>query len=113
MNIASLSSSNSWDQRAQQEASSIGDLNSLAASPNKEGGELRESFTNFVGESLFGQMLAAFRSSGSQPAYMGGGQAEKIFQGQLDQVLVQELTEASADKIAEPMFNLFQLSRQR
>ena len=74
---------------------------------------LKEKFTEFVGESLFGQMMSALRSGQEQPAYLGGGHAEKIFQGQLDQIMVQEITEASAERVAEPMFELFQLSRAR
>ena len=45
-------------------------------------------------------------------AYFDGGRAEKIFQGQLDQVLSEELSKASASKISDPMFKLFQLRRQ-
>ena len=72
---------------------------------------LRDAFTDFVGESLFGQMLSAMRSTVKQPAYFGGGQAEEIFQSQMDQVLVQKLSDASADRIADPMYELFRLGQ--
>ncbi|OYW85535.1 MAG: hypothetical protein B7Z22_08375 [Hyphomonas sp. 32-62-5] len=42
----------------------------------------------------------------------GRVRAEEIFQGQLDQVLSEELSKSSADKIADPMFELFMLKRQ-
>jgi hypothetical protein len=71
---------------------------------------LREQFRAFVGNTLFGQMLSAMRESLDKPAYFHGGRGEEIFQQQLDQTLVEEITEASADQIADPMFELF---RQR
>jgi len=66
--------------------------------------ELRERFTQFVGEAFFGQMIKAMRSTVGKPAYFHGGRAEEVFQGQLDQQLAQHLTEASAARFAEPMF---------
>jgi Rod binding domain-containing protein len=72
----------------------------LAAEQN----ELRERFTQFVGEAFFGQMIKAMRSTVGKPAYFHGGRAEEVFQGQLDQKLAEHLTEASAARFAEPMF---------
>ena len=74
-------------------------------------GELRESFNDFVGQTFFGQMLSSMRSTQEETPYFNGGRAEKIFQGQLDQVLTEELSESSASKIADPMFKLFQAHR--
>jgi peptidoglycan hydrolase FlgJ len=73
----------------------------------KRGGnaeELRERFTQFVGETFFGQLIKSMRATTGKPAYFHGGRAEEVFQGQLDQKLAQHLTEASADRFAEPMF---------
>jgi peptidoglycan hydrolase FlgJ len=66
--------------------------------------KVQETFRTFVGESFFGQMIKAMRSTQGKPAYFDGGQAEEVFRGQLDQALAQKMTEASADKIADPMF---------
>lgn len=74
--------------------------------------ELRKTFQDFVGQTFFSQMIASMRSTQQEPAYFHGGQAEKIFQGQLDQVLSEEITKASASEISDPMFKLFQLRRQ-
>lgn len=82
-----------------------------AQEPSGEGDALRESFQQFVGQTLFGQMLSSMRKTVDQPAYMHGGQTEKIFQQQLDQIMVEDITEASADTIADPMFELFTLRR--
>ena len=77
-----------------------------------EGADLKEAFTQFVGQTLFGSMLASMRSTVGKPAYMHGGRTEEVFQQQLDQKIVENLTEASASTIAEPMFDLFQLQRR-
>ncbi len=74
--------------------------------------ELQERFTEFVGQTLFGSMLASMRKSLEKPAYMHGGRTEEVFQQQLDQLMVEELTESSAGTIAEPMFDLFSLQRK-
>jgi len=67
--------------------------------------ELREKFTQFVGETFYGQMIKSMRSTVGKAAYFDGGQAEKVFQGQLDQQLAQHLTETTADRFAKPLFN--------
>ena len=74
----------------------------LKASANAE--ELRERFTQFVGETFFGQMIKSMRAMTDKPAYFHGGRAEEVFQSQLDQKLAEHLTEASADRFAEPLF---------
>jgi len=69
-----------------------------------EAKKVQETFRTFVGESFFGQMMKAMRSTQGKPAYFHGGQAEEVFRGQLDQTLAQEMTAVSADRIADPMF---------
>jgi hypothetical protein len=66
--------------------------------------ELRKQFTQFVGETFYGQMIKAMRSTVGKPAYFHGGRGEEVFQGQLDQQLAEYMTAASAQTIAEPMF---------
>jgi hypothetical protein len=66
--------------------------------------ELREKFTQFVGETFYGQMIKSLRSTVGKPAYFDGGRAEEAFRGQLDQKLAEHLTEATADRFAEPLF---------
>jgi len=72
----------------------------------------RETFRQFVGETVFGQMLASLRKTVDKAPYMHGGRAEEVFQGQLDQELAKNLAESSADRFADPMFDLFMLQRQ-
>jgi Rod binding domain-containing protein len=86
-------------QGAPGSASSSDSLKGTAKS-----GELREKFTQFVGESFYGQMLKSMRATVGKPAYFYGGHAEEVFQGQLDQTMAEHLTKASASKFADPMF---------
>jgi Rod binding domain-containing protein len=74
------------------------------ASDSDQTAELREKFTQFVGEAFFGQMIKAMRSTVGKPAYFHGGRGEEAFQGQLDQKMAEELAEKSASRFAEPMF---------
>jgi len=81
----------------------------LTPSPNSgvtdKSAELRKQFTQFVGEAFYGQMLKAMRATVGKPAYFHGGRAEEVFQGQLDQQMVEHLTEATAAKFSEPLFD--------
>ena len=74
--------------------------------------ETRKAFDSFVGQTFYGQMLKSMRSSVGKSAYFHGGQAEEIFQQQLDQVMTEEMTTASADTFTGPMYDLFTLQRQ-
>jgi Rod binding domain-containing protein len=75
-----------------------------SSAPEKSSDELRAQFTQFVGEVFFGQMIKAMRATTEKPAYFHGGRGEEVFQGQLDQKLAEHLTETSAERFAEPMF---------
>ena len=72
----------------------------------------RETFHEFVGQTFFSQMLGAMRKTVDKPAYFHGGRAEEIFQGQLDQILSEKLTEATAETFSEPMYELMMLPRR-
>jgi peptidoglycan hydrolase FlgJ len=65
---------------------------------------VRDAFTSFVGETFFSQMIKSMRSTTDKSAYFHGGKGEEIFTAQLDQVLSGEMTTASADQFANPMF---------
>lgn len=73
-----------------------------AKSPSKE--EVKQHFTQFVGETFYGQMFKAMRSTVGKAAYFNGGRAEEMFQGQLDQTMSEQMTKRTASKFVEPMF---------
>jgi len=93
---------------AVKELKGFGALDASDAIPLQSKGnsaeEVREKFTQFVGETFYGQMFKAMRSTVGKPAYFHGGRAEEAFQGQLDQTMTEELTKTTASKFAEPMF---------
>jgi peptidoglycan hydrolase FlgJ len=74
--------------------------------------QLRETFNEFVGQTFFSELIKSCRKTQQPSAYFHGGRAEQIFQGQLDQVLSEVLSERTASTIADPMFELFMLKRQ-
>jgi len=73
----------------------------------------KEAFQDFVGQTLFGQMLSSMRSTIGKPAYFHGGRGEEVFQQQLDEVLVEKISDASASTVADPMYELFRLQRSQ
>jgi hypothetical protein len=66
---------------------------------------LHQAFDKFVGNALYGQMLSSMRKSQNKPAYFHGGRTEEIFQGQLDQRLVDSLTAAKGGELADAMYH--------
>lgn len=74
---------------------------------NKENPELKKAFTDFVGQTFYGQMLKSLRSTVDKPAYFHGGRGEELFQEQMDRVLSEKLAETSADNFSDSMFDLF------
>ncbi|MFV1965565.1 MAG: rod-binding protein [Pirellulaceae bacterium] len=87
------------------------DAGLLQPTEEQDSQALHEAFNSFVGETFFGQLLGAMRKTVREPAYFHGGRAEEVFQGQLDQLLSQHMSEASADSFSDPMFELFNLGR--
>ena len=81
------------------------------ANPAAKQADVREAFDSFVGQTFFSQMLSSLRETVDKPAYFHGGRAEEVFQGQLDQMLSEKISEASAEQFAQPMFELFMLQR--
>jgi Rod binding domain-containing protein len=66
--------------------------------------KLRDAYRDFVGKTFFSQLLKSMRSTVGKPAYFHGGQAEEVFRSQLDQHLADNMSDASASRIADPMF---------
>jgi hypothetical protein len=73
--------------------------------------EFRKAFTDFVGQTFYGEMLKQMRASVDKPAFVHGGMGETIFQSQLDQVLVERMSDASASSFSGPMFDLLMAKR--
>ena len=95
------------------------DLHSLVPSPRppapRAGGhdspELKEAFTDFVGQTFFGELVKQMRATLHKPAFFHGGMGEDIFQSQLDQVLVERISENSAKTFSDAMYQLLMAPR--
>jgi len=73
--------------------------------------ELHKAFTDFVGQTFFGELLKQMRASVDKPAFFHGGMGEDIFQSQLDQILVERITDASGPTFSDPMYQLLMARR--
>lgn len=90
--------------------SEAGSDSSVTSRPAGQG-DLKDAFQDFVGQTFFGEMIKAFRTTQQPSKYFHGGRAEEIFQGQFDQVLAETLSDSSAEQISNPMYELFMLKR--
>lgn len=69
--------------------------------------ELRRTFQKFVAGTFYKQMLKSLRKMHGKPAYFHGGQAEEIFQAQMDQQVAEDLAESRGDALAAPFYESF------
>jgi Rod binding domain-containing protein len=65
---------------------------------------LPEAFDQFVGDTFFRQMLKSLRSTTGKPAFMHGGQAEVMFQSQMDEILITDMAKATRDSFSGELF---------
>ena len=86
-------------------------LTSKGAAKSEKPEELKNAFGDFVGNTFYGQLIASMRKTVDKPAYFHGGRGEEVFQGQLDQMLAEKLSDATQEQFAGPMFKLFMLGR--
>jgi hypothetical protein len=68
--------------------------------------ELRKTFTAFVGQTFYGELVRQLRASVPKSPLIHGGFGEDVFQSQLDQILVERISQASAPRFSEPMYQL-------
>jgi hypothetical protein len=78
--------------------------------------EARDAFQKAIGNTFYRQMMKSLRESTSKAAYMHGGQAEDIFQAQLDEILIERMSEANggdfSDRLFEQQFPNFRETRK-
>jgi Rod binding domain-containing protein len=70
--------------------------------------ELRQAFQEFVAGTFYKQMLGAMRKTHGEAAYMHGGQAERVFQGQLDQQVAEDMAKRQGAALTGSLFAAFQ-----
>lgn len=73
--------------------------------------ELREAFTDFVGQTFFGELVKQMRATVHKSEFFHGGMGEDIFQTQLDQIMVERMSKTSAKSLSDPMYELLMAPR--
>ena len=68
--------------------------------------KFRELLHQFIGQTLFGQMLKSMRATQEKNPYFHGGQAEEIYQSLLDMELTDQMTKSTSKTLSEPMYKL-------
>ena len=68
---------------------------------------IREKFQDFVGGTFYKEMLKSLRAAQRPSKYINGGQAEKIFQGQMDQQIAEDLARQYGGHLADPLFESY------
>jgi hypothetical protein len=75
--------------------------------------QFRELLHQFIGQTLFGQMLKSMRATQEKNPFFHGGQSEEIYQSLLDMELTEQMTKASSRTISEPMYKLMKAPKMK
>lgn len=89
------------------------EANSLDATSHRPRGralQVREKFQDFAAGTFYRELLKSLRSGQKDSKYFNGGQAEKIFRGQFDQQIAEDLARQHGAAFAGPLFEAY--SRQ-
>lgn len=81
--------------------------NQAVRTPTGQEQDVKQAFQDFVAGTFYKQMLKSLRKTQRPPAYFHGGQAEKIFQGQMDQQIAENLAHDHGAAFADPLFQTF------
>ena len=75
--------------------------------------QFRELLHQFIGQTLFGQMLKSMRATQEKNPYFHGGNAEDIYQSMLDMELTDQMTKATTQTLSEPMYKLMKAPKMQ
>ena len=75
--------------------------------PKSAQDELRTAADQLVGSVFYGTLLRRMRSSEIQGPYGHGGQVEKMFQGQLDQILAERAGAARSTSLTDSIMKRY------
>ena len=75
--------------------------------------QFRELLHQFVGQTLFGQMLKSMRATQEKNPFFHGGQAEEIYQSLLDMELTDQMTQSTTKTLSEPMYKLMKTPKAK
>jgi Rod binding domain-containing protein len=86
--------------------------NYLSPNSGADKGDLKSNFQDFVAGTFYKEMLKSLHKMHGKSAYFDGGQAEKIFQGQLDQQTAENLAHSRGSQLSDGLYQAF-LQHQR
>ena len=69
--------------------------------------ELKQTFQDFVAGTFYRQMLSSLHDGQDKPAYFHGGQAEDIFQSEMDSRIADDLARRDGASFAKPLYAQF------
>jgi Rod binding domain-containing protein len=72
-------------------------------SPNSKD-KMQSTFQDFAAGTFYKEMLKSLHKMHGKPAYVYGGRAEEIFQGQMDQQIAEEMAHSKGSSIADPLY---------
>jgi Rod binding domain-containing protein len=70
-------------------------------------GDLESNFQDFVAGTFYKEMLKSLNKMHGKPAYFDGGQAEKMFRGQLDQQMSENLAKTNGSQFSDSLYQDF------
>jgi Rod binding domain-containing protein len=85
-------------------------LDATSHKPRDRALQVREKFQDFAAGTFYKEMLKSLRSGQKESKYFNGGQAEKIFRGQFDQQIAEDMARQHGGAFANPLFDAY--SRQ-
>jgi Rod binding domain-containing protein len=86
---------------------SLSALTSTAANPNSSPDSFQRTFQESVGGLIFGEMLKSMWSTVGEPAYIHGGQAEKMFRAELNRELSTQFASNHGGEMVRELFDRF------
>ena len=78
-----------------------------AQPPTARTADTEQAFQDFYAGTFYRLMLKALRESQGEMAYFDGGQAERVFQSQLDEQIIQNLSDHHGRELAAPLYQQY------
>jgi peptidoglycan hydrolase FlgJ len=69
--------------------------------------KMKSTFQDFAAGTFYKEMMKSLRKMHNKPAYIYGGHAEEVFQGQMDQQVAETLAHNQGAQISDPLFQGF------
>lgn len=83
-----------------REASGSRSLNQTSETKQSQ----QSAFQDFAAGTFYKEMLKSLQKMHGKPAYIYGGRAEEIFQGQMDQQIAEDMAHNKGSAISDPLY---------